>query len=58
MWTCFNLPTIKSSVGRGGYGEHNNRLASCFRWVRDEENWLKNKEDEGPVLCGNVTGAR
>ncbi|XP_069701010.1 sodium channel protein 60E-like isoform X2 [Periplaneta americana] len=27
-------------------------------WVQDEENWLKNEEDEEPVLCGNVTGAR
>ncbi|PSN31689.1 hypothetical protein C0J52_21915, partial [Blattella germanica] len=26
-------------------------------WVNDEENWLFTEEDE-PVICGNVTGAR
>ncbi|XP_033606691.1 sodium channel protein 60E isoform X3 [Cryptotermes secundus] len=27
-------------------------------WVHDPENWLKSEEDEEPVICGNVTGAR
>jgi hypothetical protein len=27
-------------------------------WMNDVDNWLKAGEDEEPVLCGNVTGAR
>jgi hypothetical protein len=33
-------------------------VLTCYRWVKDEDNWLKTGEEKEPVLCGNVTGAR